>query len=292
LERRLRPSRLALDRLTRLDGDLHVWVRLVDDIERNVFLLGVYDHSAARAFERLVPTGGTALDVGAHVGQFSLLAARASGRNGRVLAFEPQPYIRERLERNIQANGFSNITVLPLALSDTKGRRLFHTTDDDTNSGLAALCATPTTCTDAHITVDTDTLDHVLADEDVTTVHAVKLDVEGGEASVLSGAQGMLKSQRPAVLFEANDIAVQGALVSPTVTILRRFGYSFFIAGRADGDGPNLFPCNRAEQLTASTRPYRPRNLIALHPDSQPMENARRWIRPSSAHGTSDASET
>lgn len=278
-ERRAVPGRLTKDRMVMLDGDLRFWVRLFDDIERNVFLLGVYDHAAARAFERLVPPGGTAVDIGAHVGQFALLAARAAGTSGAVVAFEPQPLIRERLNRNIEANRFTNIEVLSCALSDRRGMSAFHATENDSNSGLASLCSSPSTCSLAHIEVETDTLDDVLLSRCVSSLDVIKIDVEGEEASVLRGARRVLEQYRPAVLFEANDALPGTPITSAAIEVLRGMGYRFFAPGPSDGEQPNLVACADTDVLDALTTVGRPRNLIALHPLSPNTMRAQRWIK-------------
>ncbi|MGI9119633.1 MAG: FkbM family methyltransferase [Acidimicrobiales bacterium] len=278
IERRAFPGRLVEDRPALLDGDLRMWVRLSDDIERNVFLLGLYDHRAARAFERLVPPGGTAVDVGAHVGQFSLLAARAAGPTGAVVAFEPQPLIRERLGRNIEANSLGNVDVLACALSDHAGVRPFHATENQANSGLASLCPSPSSCSFAHVEVETDTLDHVLHTRGVSRVDVVKIDVEGEEAGVLLGARRVLEEHRPAVLFEANDALGGPPMTSAAIEVLRGMGYDFFVPGPSDGEQPNLVACEDLEVLASLTSSGRPQNLIALHPGSPNASLARRWV--------------
>lgn len=278
IEYRAFPARLAKDRPARLDGDLCFWVRLSDDIERNVFLLGLYDRAAARAFERLVPRGGTAIDIGAHVGQFTLLAARAAGSSGTIVAFEPQPLIRERLQRNIEANAFTNIAVVPCALSDHKRRGAFHVTENETNSGLASLCSQPATCSLTHLEVEVDTLDHVLATRHISGADVIKIDVEGHEADVLRGASQLLEQYRPAVLFEANDASPRTPLTSPAIEVLRGIGYDFFVPGPSDGEQPNLVHCETMDVLSSFTAPGRPRNLVALHPNSRHFGRAERWI--------------
>lgn len=277
-ERRALPGRLTKDRMVMLDGDLRFWVRLFDDIERNVFLLGVYDHAAARAFARLVPSGGTAVDIGAHVGQFALLAARAAGASGAVVAFEPQPIIRERLNRNIEANHFTNIEVLSCALSDRRGMSAFHATENDSNSGLASLCSSPSTCSLAHIEVETDTLDDVLLSRCVSSVDVIKIDVEGEEAGALRGARRVLEQYRPAVLFEANDALPGTPITSAAIEVLRAMGYSFFAPGPSDGEQPNLVACANTDVLGSLTTAGRPRNLIALHPKSPNAATAQCWV--------------
>lgn len=76
----------------------------------------------AELFRRAVHPGAVVLDLGAFVGYFALLAARESGPEGRVYAFEPDPRDRPWLERNVEANGLGDrVDVVPMAVSDHSG---------------------------------------------------------------------------------------------------------------------------------------------------------------------------
>ena len=61
---------------------------------------------------QLLVDGDTCIDVGAHVGHHALIAARACGMNGKVLAVDPQPYNADRIARNAECNALRNIEVL------------------------------------------------------------------------------------------------------------------------------------------------------------------------------------
>src|SRR3954447_8262154 len=58
----------------------------------------------ATLFRALIRPGATVLDIGAHVGYYTLLSARAAGRRGRVIAFEPHPANAGLLRVNVQRN--------------------------------------------------------------------------------------------------------------------------------------------------------------------------------------------
>src|SRR5215471_19195745 len=66
---------------------------------------------------RLLEPGDVFVDGGAHVGLFTLVAARRVGPGGRVIAFEPSPANRQRLLDNVALNGFTQVDVRPEALA-------------------------------------------------------------------------------------------------------------------------------------------------------------------------------
>jgi len=72
---------------------------------------------------KLIPPDGTVIDGGAHAGQFSKLYAGLAGQ-GHVFAFEPASYTRAVLRIGLLFSGSTNVTVIPMALSDQEGTQL------------------------------------------------------------------------------------------------------------------------------------------------------------------------
>src|SRR4029077_8003618 len=75
---------------------------------------------------RLLAPGDLFVDGGANVGLFTLVAARRVGATGRGLAFEPGRTVRARLVENIALNGFTQVDVMPFALSAAPGEASFQ----------------------------------------------------------------------------------------------------------------------------------------------------------------------
>jgi len=141
------------------------------------------------------------LDVGANTGLFSV-AGCASNPNLRGLAIEALPEQAGMLRRNLALNGFqSRIGVRQCAVCDQIGEISFHQAQDNTMGSLntAGYKGQPGTI----ITVPSSTLDRVLEEEGVTP-DLVKIDVEGFEDIVLSGADKMLSLDRPELVIEVN----------------------------------------------------------------------------------------
>ena len=72
-------------------------------------------------FRSVLRPGMTVLDVGAHVGRSTLIAASVAGPTGRIHSFEPNALALRRLASNIELNGFQNIHLHPVALSNASG---------------------------------------------------------------------------------------------------------------------------------------------------------------------------
>lgn len=121
--------------------------------------------------------GGTFLDVGANNGVFSL---SASAKASRVIAIEPNPLMVKRLRFNIAANGLTNIAVVQLAVGDAPGNATLyqHPIDLGRSSITEETKGQP-------ISVGVQTLAQILADQNVSQIDAMKIDVEGFEDRVL-----------------------------------------------------------------------------------------------------------
>jgi len=216
---------------TTLPWGLHLRFRPRDHIGQFLYNHGLYDLCVSEALYRLVAPGDTTADIGANIGQMtSILAARAQ-RNGKVYAFEPHPEIFEELSENVKLwRGNPNIAeVVPLqvALSGITGSgELQISTEFEHNRGTSSLVADSENSTTKTYSVPLVRLDSVCSSEERLGV--VKLDVEGHELAVLTGASGLLETGRIRdLIFED-----YGAPLTPVMRLLASHGYTLFSVGR------------------------------------------------------------
>ena len=157
-----------------------------------------------------IPTGGTVVDAGAHIGAFTLMAARRVGPAGRVLSFEPSPGTQEVLRSNVRFNGLSWVKIFPAALADASGTAPFYVASATAESPFSdTLTPLPGR---AQVEVPVRRLDDVLAEEGITSVDLLKMDVEGAELRLLEGASKTLaRTQR--VVMEVHRPRVDPAEV-------------------------------------------------------------------------------
>jgi FkbM family methyltransferase len=132
-----------------------------------------------------------ALDVGAHCGIYSvLMAARAA----KVIAFEPDPYARAMLARNVELNSKSGvIAVEAFACSDREGEAVLFSRGGNSNSSFARSAVAKPSLPLEKISVSTITLDSYLALHGLSP-NCVKIDTEGAEIRILKGASRLLAS--------------------------------------------------------------------------------------------------
>lgn len=174
-----------------------------DFLQREVYLLGSWEPELSAVLSACLRPGNVFVDIGANIGYHAIHAARIVGASGRVLAFEPNPRVRERLLANIALNAIDTITVLPIALSDRAGTVQFYP-DAGGNTGSGSLRRSPDS--DVPIEVEVDTLDAVLARTGVDAVAALKIDIEGAELLALRGmGQLLARPDAPVVICEISE---------------------------------------------------------------------------------------
>jgi len=154
---------------------------------------GRWEPGVTRLIETVLEPGMTVVDVGAHIGYFSLLAARQVGPTGRVYAFEPAPENYGLLVRNIALNGYQHIVPVRKAVSDHEGVDTFFLHPDSVAHSLQAQTFGRVQAT---MEVDTTTLDRFFAAQGWLPVHLVKLDAEGAEPAVLDGMAELVARNR------------------------------------------------------------------------------------------------
>lgn len=161
-------------------------------------------------------TKGTFVDVGAHIGRYTVMVAKTLGINGKVIACEPSPDTFSALMRNIRVNNLSNVTALNLAVGDRDGTGIlyFHGTDPILHS-LVRKAANS-------VPVTIRTLDSLLSELKIDDLKLVKIDVEGAEMLVLRGAKETLQKYHPlTVIVEVTDSTERDV-----TTFLQQFGFN------------------------------------------------------------------
>jgi FkbM family methyltransferase len=159
--------------------------------------------------------GDTFIDVGAHVGYFSMLAAALVGPKGRVISFEPDTsnyaHLLEHIERNTAGQ------VLPVAMAvgaEPRVADFFVNDDNDGGHGLWEVGNHPFNARTREAPrtrkVFLTTLDDFIGPSGSRGVKAIKIDAEGSEVAVLAGARRMLEQLSvPFVVAEINRFALK-----------------------------------------------------------------------------------
>lgn len=166
--------------------------------------------------------GDVFVDLGANIGFYSLLASRAVGRTGRVLAVEADPDTYARLQGHLEANGVANVRAVNLGVSDRRAILRLAVLEPPFRAASSFLPHPGA----RGIDVRCEPLLDVLQENDLDRVTGLKLDIEGLEFAVLSQylADAPTTMLPDFVLVEYHrDIVRQAG--GDVVELLKRHGY-------------------------------------------------------------------
>lgn len=168
-------------------------------VQTGGMLRGLHEMQVQEALRRHLPVGGTFVDVGAHIGYFSLMAARVVGPRGRVVAIDPVEANVTAIRRHAALNNFDNVEAVRAAATGHEGVEQVIEVSDSLWTRLATVGDHPLETRRAAIRGVT--VDAVLRDRGLDA-DVVKIDVEGAELTVLDGMRQTLTSRRAVVLCE------------------------------------------------------------------------------------------
>lgn len=169
-----------------------------------------YEKLTLDIFSRLLKPGSVFVDVGAHVGMFTVLGSKKVGPKGEVFSFDPIPENVKALKKNLELNSLSNVKVTNQALSSSSGDKVFKIRED---TGLSGFYEHPLGATVKEINVRAATLDEHFKDK---KVDFIKIDTEGHEMKVLEGAKETLKNNPHAqLIIELNPSSLKSAGKTP-----------------------------------------------------------------------------
>jgi len=170
------------------------WIDPVSQFAVNLVTEHGYEPEMGETLRKYLRPGGTFVDIGANEGFFTVQAAKIVGPSGRVLAVEPQGRLQQVIQKNLELNGLTNVTLARSAVSDRPGEAELHISPS-TNTGSTGLSQS-TRYRVPHESVPVNTLEAILARSGVQTVDLIKMDIEGFEYEALIGAEKLLKEKR------------------------------------------------------------------------------------------------
>lgn len=179
-------------------------------------LTGGYEREQTELFARVVRRGQTVLDLGAHVGYYTLLCARLVGKGGRVIAFEPDAENQACLRGHVRANSLRNVLVVPAAVGFENGTAAFAS---GLGSGKGRLSV------QGKGRVQVVSLDSFVTEHDLKP-DLIKMDVEGAELDALMGGEQMLRRYRP-LLAVSTHSPFRRRRREELTGFLRDLGYAF-----------------------------------------------------------------
>ena len=180
-------------------------VRLPESVSSQLYLDGAFEFDLTETFLRLVRPGWVVFDVGAHLGYYTLLAARLVGPMGQVHAFEPTPATHALLMTNTRDH--ENVRVVDRAAwshPTTLSFQDFGVSNSAFNSAFPPRSASLNATRPRIHAVQAVSLDDYCAEAGIIP-DLVKIDAESAESHVLAGMSRLMDENPPFITIEVGD---------------------------------------------------------------------------------------
>ncbi|HVZ28242.1 MAG TPA: FkbM family methyltransferase [Rhizomicrobium sp.] len=189
-------------------------------IDMRLYYTGDYEPNTLGAIEKLIRKGSVVIDIGANIGVVSLWMAKCAGPDGLVIAVEPSAWAVSRLRANAALNQDLKIEVVRAAAADEEGERQMNVLNgyriDDIDSNTFEM-------------VPFKKIDSIVRERVLDRVDMIKIDTDGYETVVLSGAKETIARFHPTIIFELgrDHLKEAGSSAEELIDWLRGFGYVF-----------------------------------------------------------------
>lgn len=176
----------------------------------NICMLGEYEPTETNFAKENIKEGNTVIDLGAHIGYFTLQFARLVGESGRVIAIEPDEENMKILKKNVEENGYKNVIFIRKAISEKEGKiKLFLNEKHHGNHSLYN--------SDERVNfyeVETLNLQDLIKKFN-EEIDFIKMDIEGAEFIAVNQMSSFLKNKKNIkVIFEYCPLHLKDAGVS------------------------------------------------------------------------------
>ncbi len=203
---------------------------LDDYVGRAVYYSGELDRKITWVISKVVRPGDLVLDIGANLGLISMILAKLVQPSGKVLAFEPIPYMQTLIRKAIEKNGINNIELFPIALGASPGLLTLNIPQGHFGRSSLVQNYQGENCESCSVPVETLS-DIMRRGKFIQKIRLIKIDVEGFEPEVLKGAKEVFELNKPdVILFESN---LPDKSNDPSFAILGSYGYNFLSLPKA-----------------------------------------------------------
>ena len=233
-------------------------------------------------FSEIIPEGSIVLDIGAHVGGFSLVFGSCVGEKGKVLAFEPNPKTFESLKFKADSNPLLSIIPYNYACTKEKGKFTFNYSDPKFGTGMNGGFFDSLKLGDQikqfhnyQIEVDginiLEFLNENYSDE-LNKIKFIKTDTEGFDKEVLKTLSPLIKKNRPVLMVEAFRDLIKEEILD-FWNVLKSFDYEIYDVSPLDNKTDCTGPLTLEEFEYYIYKVVDNGNFFCFHKDEVPKYN-------------------
>jgi FkbM family methyltransferase len=233
-------------------------------------------------FSEIIPEGCVVLDIGAHVGGFSLLFGSCVGKKGKVLAFEPNPKTFESLQQKAKDNPLFNIIPYNYACTKEKGKFTFNYSDPSFGTGMNGGFFDSLKLGDQikqfhnhQIDVDGVNILEFLNENhsnELDKIKFIKTDTEGFDKEVLKTLSPLIKKNKPVLMVEA-FVNLTEEEMEDYYNTLKSFDYEIYDVSPLDNKTDCTGPLTKEEFKYYTKKIVDNGNFFCFHKDEVPKYN-------------------
>lgn len=175
----------------------------IDDpgVSRDLIIRGMREREETRMIQKTLRPGMTVIDIGANIGYYTLMEARAVTKTGRVYAIEPEPHNFELLHRNVKLNNYQHVDMFQIGISDETGLAKLYVSEYSNLHNL--LCPLFAKNEDSAIDIKVYRLDDFVLEHRIipSNIDLIRMDIEGYEVKALEGMDEILREAERLNLF-------------------------------------------------------------------------------------------
>lgn len=212
-------------------------------------LNGVYEPTETKLIMATVKPGQVVLDIGAHIGYYTLILSDIVGKDGWVFAFEPDKKNFEILKKNVEINGCKNVTLVNAAVTSRTGKITLYDGGGKSSNPTIGDNGNPGTTEVDCVSLDSyfQFLPHV--------IDFIKMDIEGAEVYALAGMTNLLmrknnKKIKMILEFYPFGLSRSGVSGEKLLGVLAMHGFRMSII---DEDKETIYPISVKEILSEYT---------------------------------------
>lgn len=178
--------------------------------------------------------GATILDIGAHIGLFSTIAAKIAGQYGKIFAFEPAPATIPVLHQTIKINELEKL-IIPVnqAMGKEVGNTTFFVSDDEADNSNSLISYKEDRKLNG-VQVEVNTIDNFVMTKKLSKINFIKIDVEGAEYDTLLGGQNVFKRYKPNIIvaIHPEPIEKKGDRLEDIFDLIEQMRYDIICNGK------------------------------------------------------------
>ncbi len=186
---------------------------------------GIYERIETEVVTKKVKKGDTVVDLGAHIGYYTLIFAKLVGEEGKVIAFEPDPDNFALLKKNVEINGYKNVVLVQKAATDIPGKIKLYLSEGRADNRIY----------DSYdgrksIEIESINLDNYFKDSS-EKIDFIKIDVQGAEGRVIQGMSLTLQKNKDIEImieFWPIGLKMSGILAEELINLLQKYQFKLY----------------------------------------------------------------